>query len=77
MNRGVPRSFRNAILIDKPSVRFGMRSLSLRGGARRPGRLRWYGEYPSIDDMAKKMAYQSARDSAAYLRLLIVEERVR
>ena len=76
MYRGNPRPPKNAMLIDKPAVRPGMRSLSLKGGAKRPGRLYWYVEYSATDKAAEVEAYQAARESAEVLRLLIVDERV-
>ena len=76
MNRGKPRPPKSAMLIDKPALRPGVRSLSLKGGARRPGRLYWYLEYSATDKAAKAEAYQVARESAEVMRLLIVKERV-
>ncbi len=67
---------RNALLIDKPALRPSMRSLALRGGTKRPGRLYWYGEYPAKNQAAKEQAYHEARERAEGARLLIVEERV-
>ena len=67
---------KNAMLIDKPARRPGMRTLCLKGGTTRPGRLYWYGEYAATDQAAKDKAYQDARASAEVMRLRIVEERV-
>ena len=73
--RGKGRT-KNALLIDKPAIRSGMRKLSLKGGATRPGRMYWHGEYAATDRTAKERAYQAARASAEALRLVIVDERV-
>ena len=66
---------RNARLLDKPTIRPGRRSLTLRGGTIRTGRLYWFGEYAAKDKAAKEAAYQDARDCAEVMRLRIVEER--
>ncbi len=76
MNRGNPRPPKNAMLIDKPTLRPGLRSLSLKGGARRPGRLYWYVEYAATEKAAKAEAYQAARDCAEIMQLRIMDERV-